>query len=278
MRRRNSFSNDVFSGALIDAVMSSRRQFENRTPVAKLSGARFEITNAAANDTAELYIYGDIAFYDITAAMVAQGLADLTAKTLVVHLNSMGGEVFDGVAIYNLLRAYAKRNGAKIEVHIDALAASIASVIAEAGDEVIIARNAMMMIHRASGGCWGDADDMAAMGNVLVAIESDMIVPTYAAHTGIAAADLMTMMKASTWMNAQTCVDKGFADRLEDETGVAALLRKGIYENAPADLFQEAVHPSLDDPESSAAKIAAENATFTAKIRTRLAALSCEVA
>lgn len=204
---------------------------ENRAPVARLAGARFELKNAA--DAADLYIYGDIAWYDITAAMVAQQLSQVTAPVIRVHINSCGGDIFDGVAIYNLLA----QNPARIEVTIDGLAASIASVIAMAGDEIAIAKNAMMMIHRAWGFAMGDADDMRAMATLLEGTENDMIIPCYADRTGMASADLAALMAAETWMNAQACVDRKFADRILDGAGPQALLRPGLYAHAPAELL-----------------------------------------
>ena len=234
-RKLAEYLENLSPAARAAATSHSLVSFENRAQPAKLAGARFEVKNAA-DDVAELYLYGDIAWYDITAQLVADTLNGLSAKTLQVHVNSGGGDVFDGVAIFNLLRNYAKKNGASIEIYVDALAASIASVIAMAGDKVLIAKNAMMMIHRASGGCWGTADDMTSTAQILVSIENDMIIPSYVSRTKMKAADLMTMMQQSTWMNAATCVEKGFADALQEENGVAALLRPGIYDNVPGPL------------------------------------------
>jgi ATP-dependent protease ClpP protease subunit len=243
-------------------------RFENKA-AQKLAGARFEVKNAA-DDIAELYIYGDIGWYDITANMVADALNQISVKNLVVRLNSSGGDVFDGIAIFNLLRNYAKKNGAKIEVHIDALAASIASVIAMAGDEIVIAKNAMMMIHRASGGCYGDAGDMAAMAQILESIENDMIVPTYASRTKQKVDDLIDMLKQSTWMNAAICIEKGFADRLEDDNGVAALLRPGLFNNVPAEIVTAAAKSEPEKPKAS-------NDDFLAKVNARMRAIGASL-
>jgi len=218
---------------LNSAIQGSSERFQNRAHPQRLPGARFEIKNAADADTSELYIYGDVGWYDITASMVAETLNAITAKTLVVHVNSMGGEVFEGVAIHNLLRDYAKKNGARIVVRVDALAASIASVISMAGDDIVMAKNALMMIHRASGGCWGDAEDMLAMAQVLETLEASMIVPSYRSHSKLSVDELLELMKAETWMNADDAVKYGFATQIGDDTGTEALLRPGMFAKAP---------------------------------------------
>lgn len=212
--------------------------FANRVPVARLAGSRCEVKNAGGDNTVELYIYGEIAWYEITAQMVAEALSQVPqgTQTIVVHLNSPGGDVFDGVAIYNLLRNRPEN----VIVKIDALAASIASVIAMAGDEIVIAKNAMMMIHRASGFAIGTADDMRALADILESIETDMIVPTYVDQTGLPAVELMDMMKSDTWMKAAVCVEKGFADRIGDDTGAKAMVRHGMFANMPKEIASAA--------------------------------------
>ena len=101
---------------------------------------------AKANDTAEISIYDEIGFWGVSAASFAQDLKDCgnSLKQINLHIHSPGGDVFDGIAIYNLL----KNHPANVTVYIDGLAASMASVIAMAGNEVIMPENAMMMIHK----------------------------------------------------------------------------------------------------------------------------------
>jgi ATP-dependent protease ClpP protease subunit len=108
-----------------------------------------------------------------------------------------------------------KAHPSKIICHIDALAASIASVIAMAGDEIIMGRSAQMMIHNAAGSCWGTAADMDATANVLRGL-SDTIAGIYEARCGKTKADWQEMMDAETWFFAQQAVDAGLADRLAD--------------------------------------------------------------
>src|SRR6478672_11496126 len=104
----------------------------------------FRIQNKAdASDTTEVYIYDEIGFWGTTASDFVQQLAQITTDKIDLHLNSPGGEIFDGVAIYQSLKGHP----ATVNVYIDSLAASAASFIAQAGDNVFIGRNATMMIH-----------------------------------------------------------------------------------------------------------------------------------
>ncbi|HWY14423.1 MAG TPA: head maturation protease, ClpP-related [Rhizomicrobium sp.] len=214
-------------------LMPNNRQLvrpQNRARVAPLAGRRFEVKNDAADpDTTELYLYDEIGYWGITANDIAAALAPIKTANIRVRVNSGGGDVWDGVAIYNLFANHP----AEVEMCIDSIAASIASVICMAGDKVTVAKNGAMMIHRASGICMGTADDMTAMADILTFHENAMIIPAYAAKTGMKADDILALMKAETWMDAQACVDKGFADRMSGDSEATALLRPGLYANVP---------------------------------------------
>ena len=136
---------------------------------------------------------------------------------IVVHLNCAGGEVFDGVAIYNALAGH----GARVEVEIDGMALSIASVIAMAGDIIRIAENAIMMIHDPWQIVSGTADEIREYADQLDRIKN-MIVATYAARTGLEESEIAAMMKAETWMDAQEALEKGFATEIVEAKRVAA--------------------------------------------------------
>lgn len=203
---------------------------KNRARVEPLPGRRFEVKNDAADpDTTELYLYDEIGWWGTTANDFAGALASIKTPNLRLRVNSPGGDIMDGVAIYNLLAQHP----ANVHVSIDSLAASIASVICMAGDDVSIAHNGMMMIHRASGLAQGDADDMQAMKDLLEMCENSMIVPAYAAKTGMDATDLVAMMKAETWMDSATAVEKGFADRVAGDSEAKALIRPGLFAHTP---------------------------------------------
>lgn len=151
----------------------------------------------------------------LTHQSVTDWLGTLEASTsdITVRINSPGGDVFEGVGIYNALVTWqAAQEGRKITVKIDALAASIASVIAMAGDEIEIAGNAQMMIHRASTITWGNAGDHKASADVLEKIDQT-IVDTYEARTGQKPEDLKKWLDGETYMTAAEAVERGFADR-----------------------------------------------------------------
>lgn len=178
---------------------------------------------AVSPDRAEVRIDGTIGggwFEEdpVTAKSFAKELkAAGKVKSLDIYINSPGGSVFDGSAIYSQL----KRHIAKKTVYIEGLAASIASMIAMAGDEIVMPENALLMIHRASGGVLGDASDMRKTADVLEKVEST-IIAAYQAKTGRDPAELAEMMADETWMTAQEAVALGFADRIADPITITA--------------------------------------------------------
>lgn len=154
----------------------------------------------------EIDAYG---WWGISASEFAQVVDALPANTSVINLaiNSPGGDIFDGVAITNLLRAHK----ARIRVQVDGLAASIASVIAMAGDELVMAPNSEMMIHDGWSGCRGNADAMRKAAALLDHL-SDNISTAYATRAGGTPASWRELMKAETWFSAEEAVAAGLAD------------------------------------------------------------------
>lgn len=196
-----------------------------------------------SGDVPQLYLYGLIAkpsWWSGDDVISADGVLQLLAQLdhgaeLLVRINSEGGDVFEGVAIYNALA----RRGARVEVQIDALAASIASVIAMAGDEIVIAGNAMMMIHQAWTIAEGNSDDFAGVSRTLAEVD-DTILNTYDARVGDKStrAQIQEWVQAETWMGPAEAVQRGFADRVGDlKTGVAAQVRAGRFKHTPAALL-----------------------------------------
>lgn len=164
----------------------------------------------------------------VTASRIAGALRSLDGADVTVNINSPGGDMFEGLAIYNLLREYK----GKVTVKVLGLAASAASVIAMAGDEVQIGRGAFLMIHN----CW-----VYAMGNRhdLAQIAADMepfdkaMGDIYSARSGLSLADVSAMMDGETYIGGSDAVEKGFADRLlsadeiaDDDDSPSAALRK----------------------------------------------------
>lgn len=196
----------------------------------------YSIRNAADPDEAEVLLYDAIGgWFGIYADEFLAELRQVTAPKMRVRINSPGGSVFEGVAIANALRAHP----AQVTVQVDGIAASIASVIAMAGDRVEMAPNSMLMIHEASGVCYGDTAEMAKMAEVLDLISTN-IANAYAARSGTDAAGWRDAMKAETWYLPDDAVAAGLAD--------AALSAVPESPNAPEE-------PDEDDDEELAEEL-----------------------
>ncbi|MFB4348474.1 head maturation protease, ClpP-related [Microbacterium sp. CR_7] len=168
-----------------------------------------------AGGVASLHLYGAIGGFwgDIIAGDVVREIRDLDVATLNVYINSPGGDVYDGIAIRNALR----QSPAHIIVHVDGIAASAASYIACAGDEVVMGENAEIMIHDAWTIVLGNAEELRVAAGDLDRI-SDNIAAMYAEKAGGIAADWRELMKAETWYTAEEAVAAGLADRLDSDT------------------------------------------------------------
>lgn len=129
------------------------------------------------------------------------------AKEIILRVNSGGGEVLEGFAIYNLLNEHK----ARVVAHVDALAASIASIIIMAADEIHVANNAYVMIHNPWGMGYGESDDLRAQADLLDKMR-DQLADIYVERTGQARADVLQMMADETWLTASEAKSKGFAD------------------------------------------------------------------
>lgn len=181
-------------------------------PVARLRQGRtdwYRIANKAG-DVAEVYIYDEIGYWGVTAKDFVDELRDITASRIELHINSPGGDAFDGIAIYQALKDHA----AEVTTTVDALAASAASFIAMAGDQVIVTRNATMMIHDAFGLAVGNAADMRDMAERLDKI-SDNIADIYVQHAGGSVTSWRDAMRAETWYDADEAVAAGLADEVK---------------------------------------------------------------
>ena len=182
--------------------------------------------NAQAS-SGELFIYEDIGdgfFGGITAKDISKELkAAGKINELFVRLNSVGGNVFEGVAIYNLL----KRHPAKKTVTIDGIAASIASVIAMAGDHVEMAENGSFMIHDPWTLAGGNAEDLRKQADELDHIKGSLVT-TYKAKTELSEDKISDFMIKETWFNAEEALQHGFIDSVTDAQAIAAHGNKQI--------------------------------------------------
>jgi len=147
----------------------------------------------------------------VTAKRIAGALRSIGDRPVTVNVNSPGGDMFEGLAIYNLLRDHPQ----KVTVNVLGIAASAASVIAMAGDEVRIGRGAFLMIHNAWVVAGGNRHDMREVADWLQPFDEAM-ADIYAARTGIASKEVAKLMDAETYLNAKTSIEKGFADLYMD--------------------------------------------------------------
>ncbi len=196
---------------------------------------------------AEVAIYDEIGAYGVSAKGFLAELGALPEGTPVdLRLNSPGGSVFDAVAIHNAI----KRHEGTVTVWIDGIAASAASYIAMAGDEIVMPENAFLMIHDPSGLVMGTAEDMRAMAEALDKVKGSL-VSGYAAKSGRTPEEVSALMAAETWFDASDAVAQGFADRLVEPVRIAAAFDIGRFRNAPPVLV-EAIETESDDETDSA--------------------------
>jgi ATP-dependent Clp protease protease subunit len=193
---------------------------------------------------AEIVIYDEIGAFGIPAKVFLDELKALgPIAELTVRINSPGGSVFDGVAIYNAL----KRHDAAITVWVDGIAASIASMIAMAGDEVVMPENAMLVLHDPSGLVAGTASDMRAMAEALDRMKAGMVA-AYRDKSGRSDAEIEALMTAETWLSAQEATELGLADRIEQPVRMAAHFDLSRFRNTPPQLaaILTSFHPQED--------------------------------
>ncbi|WP_413102224.1 head maturation protease, ClpP-related [Streptomyces sp. Inha503] len=163
------------------------------------------------NSAAEVVIYDEIGWFGVTAEDFMAELRGLDVGEITLRVNSPGGEIFDGIAIHNLLRSHR----AQVTTYVDSLAASIASVIALAGDRVIMQPHSQMMIHDGSGLAIGNAADMREMADLLDR-QSNNIAEVYAERAGGTVEDWRQRMLAETWYSAKEAVAAGLADEVAE--------------------------------------------------------------
>lgn len=195
-----------------------------------------DIQNLAVNvddGIAEVLIYGDIGYnpYNdsaVTAHDLSQALSNSGEITeIVLHINSPGGDAFEGVTIYNML----KRHTATVRVTVDGVAASAASIIAMAADDLTMATGSLIMIHDAWGIMIGNSSEARAFAAVLDKLDAQ-IASIYAEKSGMPVDDIRAMMDAETWMDADEAITNGFADR-KSEQQAQNMHDLSIYAKAP---------------------------------------------
>jgi ATP-dependent Clp protease, protease subunit len=184
-------------------------------------------------DEATLYLYDVIVADDywggVSATSLVKELRALEAKTIHLRINSPGGDVFAARAIEQAIREHS----AHVVAHIDGYAASAASYIALAADEVVMAKGAFYMIHKAWTLAFGNEEDLRATADLLAKVDATLI-DTYASETGQKTDQIETWMAAETWFDAAEAVAAGFADRIaEDAPKAQATWNMSAYSHAP---------------------------------------------
>ena len=218
---------------------------------------KFWEVRMAAERVGELLLYGTImseSFWgdEITPKQIDADLKALgELDTLNVRINSPGGSVFAGQAIYSIIKRHP---AAAKNAYIDGLAASMATIIPNACDKVYMPTNALMMIHRPYAGYVGNADELRQKADVLDKMESQ-VIDIYAEKSGLDADKIKELLAAETWMTAQEALDYGFIDEIEKDFRVAASLdgdflvygdvRTDVkaFKNFNPELYREALTP-----------------------------------
>jgi len=193
-------------------------------------------------DTIGADLFGD----GITATLVQDELGG-DYEDILLRVNSPGGDAFEGVAIYNLLRAQGK----PVNVVVDGLAASAASIISMAGDSIVMNEGSVMMIHEAQALAVGNADAMAKMADTLKTVTGS-IADIYVNRTTLSKDDVLKMMNEETWMDAEDAVAKGFATSVSKSAAVTNSLDLTKFKNTPEKLVVDQTEGSRTTPVAEA--------------------------
>lgn len=164
----------------------------------------FEIQNNVDSETADIYIYSEVGGFDVNAKSFINELKAVKDKNIDVHINSLGGSVFDGLAIYNALKTHTK----KVTTKVEGIAASIASVIAMAGDRIEMAENSLFMIHNPFAMSGGDANELRKTADILDKIRNE-IAGIYASKSNHNSQHYIDLMNNETWFNSNETLELG---------------------------------------------------------------------
>lgn len=188
--------------------------------------------NKKTQNKGEIYIYGDIVSSkwdetDVTAVDFKNELNQLgDVSEIDVHINSAGGNVFEGHAIYNML----KMHKATVNIYVDALAASIASVIAMSGDTIFMHKNSFMMIHNSWIMTLGNSKDLRQTADLLDKTDQSSNNAYLDKATNLSEAELKQLLEAETWLTADEALEKGLADEILGASEIAASISKDSYQ------------------------------------------------
>lgn len=209
-------------------------------------------------ESVRIDMYDAVGKYEmVNTDEVKRQLDEAAGKALDVHINSCGGEVFEGFTIYNMLKAYE----GYVTVTIDGISASIASVIAMAGNSIKMNKASMMMIHNASGVSWGNAEEMEKVVRALHQID-EVIVGIYRDRTNLDEETIKEMMSKETYLTSDECLAKGFCDEIidgkeeEEKTEAAADSLKSMFDNRISTLNSlKAVYGAMENQAETSADV-----------------------
>ena len=186
----------------------------------------YNIKAEASSKSADVYIFDEIGTFGLTAQSFIEEIKSYKDTPMSLHINCVGGDVFEGMAIYNVL----KKRTARTTVYIEGIAASMGSVIALAGDEVIMAENSLFMIHNAWGGAMGEATEIRKTAALLDKISGE-IADIYIKKTNLPYNRVKEMMDEETWLSADEAFNLGFIDSISDAIKVAAKYDVSKFKN-----------------------------------------------
>ena len=186
----------------------------------------YDFKNETSRGIVDVYIFDEIGNFGVSAQSFIEEIKSHKGSPMNIHVNCVGGDVFEGMAIYNVI----KKRSAKTTVYIEGIAASMGSVIALAADRVIMAENSLFMIHNAWGGATGEARDMMKTAKLLEKISGE-IADIYTKKTGMPYDKVKDMMDEETWLSAEEAYDLGFVDSISDAIKVAAKYDVSKFKN-----------------------------------------------
>ena len=182
--------------------------------------------NSKASKVVDVYIFDEIGMGGVNAQGFIEEIKSFKDSPMNLHINCVGGDVFDGMAIFNII----KKRTAKTTVYIEGIAASMGSVIALAADSVVMAENSLFMIHNAWGGAMGEAKEMKKTAKLLDKISGE-IADIYVKKTKLPYDKVKEMMDEETWLNAEEALELGFIDSISDAIKVAAKYDVSKFKN-----------------------------------------------
>lgn len=189
----------------------------------------FRMEKSSNSDVADVYIYDAIdSYWGVAAEDFVKSLKSIDAKAITIHINSPGGSVFDGMAMYHAIKSHP----AKVTAVVEGLSASIATIIMLAADEVQVAEGSMVMIHNPWGFSMGDAEEMRNTADILDKIAAQM-AGIYAGVMGKSQEEILAIMAAETWYTAEEAVAAGLATAKAQVAAKAQAFDLSVFKNAP---------------------------------------------